>query len=122
MASSAGIVNSQSVKAPVAAERGYDAYKKVKGRKRHIAVGAGGLEAALAVGTAPAWDVAYDRHILMDKAAFLDFTVEVVCGLQCQTGFQVQPRRWVAERAFAWLLRGRRLARMLSGVSMSRKT
>jgi putative transposase len=35
---SAGIVDSQSVKAPGARERGYDAHKKVSGRKRHIAV------------------------------------------------------------------------------------
>lgn len=35
---SAGIVDSQSVKAPGARERGYDAHKKISGRKRHIAV------------------------------------------------------------------------------------
>ena len=34
----AGIIDSQSVKAPHAAERGYDAGKKINGRKRHIAV------------------------------------------------------------------------------------
>lgn len=33
---SAGIADSQSVKAPGARERGYDALKKVSGRKRHI--------------------------------------------------------------------------------------
>lgn len=38
-------------------------------------------------------DAAYDRRTLMDKAAFLDFTVEVVRGLQGQNGFIVQPRR-----------------------------
>lgn len=35
---SAGIVDSQSVKMPGARERGYDAHKKISGRKRHIAV------------------------------------------------------------------------------------
>src|SRR5713101_5822768 len=35
---SAGIIDSQSVKAPAVRERGYDAGKKVTGRKRHIAV------------------------------------------------------------------------------------
>ena len=35
---SAGIVYSQSVKAPGARTRGYDANKKLSGRKRHIAV------------------------------------------------------------------------------------
>src|SRR5215207_6946938 len=35
---SAGVLDSQSVKAPMARERGYDAGKKVVGRKRHVAV------------------------------------------------------------------------------------
>ena len=33
-----GVVDSQSVKAPEAKTRGYDAGKKIAGRKRHIAV------------------------------------------------------------------------------------
>lgn len=48
------------------------------------------------------------RNVL---AAFLDFTVEVVRRLEEQHGFAVQPRRWVVERTFAWLLRWRRLVR-----------
>jgi transposase len=56
-------------------------------------------------------DAAYDHRQLMDKAAFLDFTVEVVRRLQGQQGFAVQPRRWVVERTFAWLLRWRHLVR-----------
>lgn len=55
------------------------------------------------------WDAAYDRRWLMDKAAFLDFTMEVVRHLQGQQGFAVQPRRWVVERTFTWLMRYRRL-------------
>ena len=47
----------------------------------------------------------------MDKAAFLDFTVEVVRRLQGKQGFAVQPRRWVVERTFAWLMRYWRLLR-----------
>jgi hypothetical protein len=35
---SAGVLDSQTVKAPSASERGYDANKKISGRKRHIAV------------------------------------------------------------------------------------
>ncbi len=35
---SGGIIDSQSVKAPEAKTRGYDAGKKIVGRKRHIAV------------------------------------------------------------------------------------
>lgn len=91
----------------------YDAHKKISGRKRHIAVDTDGR--LLAVNLTPAdvadstgaqmvldalvkrwpWvkhlfgDPAYDRRTLLDKAAFLDFTVEVVRGLQGQTSFQV---------------------------------
>ncbi len=132
---SAGILDSQSVKAPGARTRGYDANKKLSGRKRHIAVDTDGR--LLAMNLTPAdiadstgaqmvldglikrwpWvkhrfgDAAYDRRQLMDKAAFLDFTVEVVRRLQGLQGFAVQPRRWVVERTFAWLMRYRRLVR-----------
>ena len=34
----AGVIDSQSVKAPQAETKGYDAGKKIVGRKRHIAV------------------------------------------------------------------------------------
>ena len=56
-------------------------------------------------------DAAYDRRVFMDKGAFLDFTIEVVRRLEGQLGFEGQPRRWVVERTFAWLLRWRRLVR-----------
>lgn len=35
---SAGVIDRQSVKAPYAETRGFDAGKKIAGRKRHIAV------------------------------------------------------------------------------------
>jgi len=135
----AAILDSQSIKAPCAAERGYDAGKKVCGRKRHIAVDTNGR--LLMVRLTPAdlsdsaggqlildalrrswpwpwpWlrhlfaDSAYDRGRLMSKAAFLDFTLEVVHKLEGQQGFQVLPRRWVVERSFGWLMRWRRLVR-----------
>jgi IS5 family transposase len=47
----------------------------------------------------------------MDKVALMEFTIEVVCKLEGQQGFAVQPRRWVVEGTFAWLLRWRRLVR-----------
>jgi transposase len=53
-------------------------------------------------------DAAHDRTTLMDQAAFMHFTIEVVRGLAGQTGFVVQPRRWVVERTFGWLMRWRR--------------
>jgi len=132
---SAGIVDSQFVKAPGARERGYDAHKKINGRKRHIAVDTDGRLLAVNLTSADVadstgaqlvldalvkrwpWvkhlfgDAAYDRRTLLDKAAYLDFTIEVVRGLQGQDGLQAQPRRWVVERTFAWLMRYRRLVR-----------
>ena len=91
------MIDSQSVKAPHAETRGYDAGKKIVGRKRHIAVDTDGR--LLMVNLTPAdisdsagaqqildairkrwpWvkhlfaDGAYDRLKLMDKAAYLEF-------------------------------------------------
>ena len=56
-------------------------------------------------------DGAYDRRQLMDKAAFLDFVIEVVRRIHTEPGFKVLPRRWVVERTFGWLTRWRRLVR-----------
>ena len=132
----AGVVDSQSVKAPAAgAVRGFDGGKKVTGRKRHIAVDTDGR--MLMVNLTPAdvsdsagaqhildairqrwpWikhlfaDGAYDRTKLMDKAAFLDFVVEIVRRIDKDEGFKVVPRRWVVERTFGWMIRWRRLVR-----------
>jgi len=132
---SAGVIDSQSVKAPAAEARGYDAGKKVVGRKRHIAVDTDGsllminLTAADIADSAGAqaildairkrwpWvkhlfaDGAYDRRKLMDKAAFRDFVIEIVRRIDADPGFKVLPRRWVVERTFAWMTRWRRLVR-----------
>jgi hypothetical protein len=56
---SAGIVGSQSLKALGARERGYDAHKKIGGRKRHIAVDTDGR--LLAVNLTPADIADFDR-------------------------------------------------------------
>jgi transposase len=47
----------------------------------------------------------------MDKAAFLDFVIDVVRRIECTAGFHVLPRRWVVERTFEWMMRWRRLVR-----------
>jgi putative transposase len=133
---SAGVINSQSVKAPHApGGGGYDAAKRVKGRKRHVAVDtdgrllmvnltpadvqdAAGAEAIIkAVRGRWPWlkhlfaDGAYDRGRLMSAAAYRDFVVEIVRKLEGQQGFQPLPRRWVVERTFGWMGRWRRLVR-----------
>lgn len=131
----AGIIDSQSVKAPGARKRGYDAGKKIAGRKRHIAVDTDGRLLMVNLTTADIsdsagaqmildairqrwpWlknffaDGAYDRGKLMDKAAFLDFVVEVVRRTDKEVGFKILPRRWVVERTFGWMTRWRRLVR-----------
>ena len=131
----AGIIDSQSVKAPGARERGYDAGKKIVGRKRHIAVDTEGRLLMTNLTTADIsdsagaqlildairqrwpWlkhlfaDGAYDRIQLMDKAAFLGFVIEVVRRIDREPGFKILPRRWVVERTFGWMMRWRRLVR-----------
>ena len=130
-----GVLDSQSVKAPAAKERGFDGGKKITGRKRHVAVDTDGrllminLTSADISDSAGAqmildairkrwpWlkhlfaDGAYDRGQLMDKAAFLDFVIEIVRKMEDQQGFEVLPRRWVVERTFGWMMRWRRLVR-----------
>ena len=56
-------------------------------------------------------DGAYDRTQLMDKAAFRDFTIQIIKRSDAAVGFEVIPRRWVVERTFAWMTRWRRLVR-----------
>src|SRR5271169_377485 len=121
---SAAVIDSQSVKAPQAATRGYDAGKKIIGRKRHIAVDTDGRLLMVNLTTADIsdsagaqaildavrkrwpWvkhmfaDAAYDRTKLLDKAAFRDFVLESVRRSDKDPGFKVLPRRWVVERTF----------------------
>ena len=130
-----GVLDSQTVKAPFAEVRGFDGGKRIVGRKRHIAVDTDGR--LLMVNRTPAdvsdsdgaqtilaairkrwpWlkhlfaDAGYDRTKLMDKAAFLDFVVEIVRRSDTAAGFEVIPRRWVVERTFGWMVRWRRLIR-----------
>ncbi len=133
-----GIIDSQSVRGAdtVGKEtRGYDAGKKVNGRKRHIVTDTLGLLLTVMVTTASVQDRdggvdivkrthrAFPslRHIFADggyagklvaKAKrYWKITVEVVKKPADQVGFSVLPRRWVVERTFAWLMRWRRLVR-----------
>ena len=130
----AAVLDSQTVKAPAAGGgRGFDGAKKIVGRKRHIAVDTDGrlLMVALTTGDIAdsvgaqavmtalrqrwPWirhlfaDGAYDRRQMLDRAAYLDFVVEIV--RRTDKGFTILPRRWVVERSFGWLTRYRRLVR-----------
>jgi transposase len=134
---SAGVIDSQSVRGAdtVGADsRGYDAGKKVNGRKRFIVTDTLGLLVTVWV-LAASWQdrdgakgallaaVAATpiRHVFADQgfagrlvgwaAAILNLTLEIVRKPADQKGFAVHPRRWVIERTLGWLMGHRRLVR-----------
>jgi putative transposase len=130
----AAIIDSQSVKSSqTSGERGYDAAKKIVGRKRHLLVDTLGLMLMVLVLPADVQDRDGARQLLQscggqktrlkclwaDKA-YAGALVGWVKSLwrlalhiveRTGSGFQVQPRRWVIERTFGWLVRFRRLSR-----------
>lgn len=133
----AGVIDSQSAKTTdVAGPRGYDAGKKVKGRKRHILTDTDGRLVAAQVHTADIQDrdgapslltsiralLPWLRHIFADggyagpklKEALAGngcWDIEVVKRPDAAKRFVLLPRRWVVERTFALLNRCRRLAK-----------
>lgn len=134
---SAGVIDSQSVKTTEAGgPRGYDAGKKVKGRKRHLLTDTQGHLIAAVVHSAdvqdrdgaPALlaavrsafpslhhlfaDAAYAGQKLEQALAKLgQWTLEIIRRSDAVKGFEPLPRRWVIERTIAWLNRNRRLAK-----------
>lgn len=134
----AAILDSQSVKSdPHGGPVGYDAAKRIKGRKRHLLVDTMGL--ILGIHVTPAnvperegaqgllarslrcftclsllWvDGGYtgEPFALWSKSILPQLNVEVVKRSDDVKGFKILPRRWVVERTFGWLMRHRRLVR-----------
>jgi transposase len=135
---SAAVIDSASVRGAdtvPARSRGYDAGKKVNGRKRHLAVDTGGLLLAVVVTIAGiqdrdgahrllaalrakfttvalVWaDGGYAGRVVTWAQAVLAFTVTIVKRTDDLTGFRVIPRRWVVERTLAWISKHRRCVR-----------
>lgn len=133
----AGVIDSQSVKTTESGGiSGFDAGKKIKGRKRHVIVDTLGLMVGLVIHSAAIQDRdgapevlkairrrwPWLRHVFADGgyagpklqgalAGIGDWTIEIVKRSDTAEGFDVLPRRWVVERTFAWLGRCRRLAK-----------
>jgi putative transposase len=136
----AAILDSQSVRsADHAGPRGYDAGKKVKGRKRHILVDTLGLLLWVCVTPADVSEKAGARSFLSQALQWFGYVrciwadqgyigagfaawvaahratgtlrLEIVSRLQQQIGFKVLAKRWIVERTFGWFMKHRRLVR-----------
>jgi transposase len=135
---SAAVIDSQSVRAAPTVDktsRGYDAGKKVNGRKRHIAVDTLGLLLAVLVTPASTqdrvaapfllrrlrtaagnrlalvWaDGGYTGTLLQHAWRTFGLVIQIVKRPELSQ-FTVLPRRWVVERTLAWITNHRRCAR-----------
>lgn len=135
------IIDSQTASTTQAGgPRGFDAGKRLHGRKRHIVTDTNGLLLAAHVhpanvqdvhGAVPLLESLRERfprlqHVFADRVyrgkqlvSALShcgpWTIEIVQRPPGVKGFQLLPRRWVVERTFAWLGRCRRLAKDFEG-------
>jgi putative transposase len=133
----AGVIDSQSVKTTESGGiAGYDAGKKVKGRKRHFITDTIGLMLFVVVHSAGIQDrdgapdvlkavrhrFPWLRHVFADSAyagdklrdalkPLGDWTLEIIKRSDVAMGFVLLPRRWVVERTIAWVNRCRCLAK-----------
>ena len=132
---SIGIIDSQSIKGTdIALETGYDAGKKIKGRKRHLLTDTEGLLLDVKVHSAGIQDRDGAKLLLNHTRNTLDsiqkifadggyagkliawvqkkfgITLEIVKRTELHT-FVVLPIRWIIERTNAWVSKARRLAK-----------
>lgn len=134
----AALVDAQAVRGAETVprtSRGFDAGKRVNGRKRHIVTDTCGWLLAVAVTGANVQDrdagrllmwvirtvFPTVRHVWADSGyagrlvdyatTALGITVQIVTKLAGQVGFVVLPRRWCVERTFSWINRCRRTVR-----------
>jgi len=132
----AAVIDSQSVKTTESGgPSGFDAAKKVTGRKRHIAVDTQGLLLGVVVHAASIQDAdgagsllgrikplycwlravfadgGYNRVPALLACFLLGLALLIVSRPRGAKGFVLLPRRWVVERTLGWLGRWRRLSR-----------
>jgi transposase len=135
---SAALLDAQAVRGAETvprSSRGFDAGKRINGRKRHIVTDTCGWLLAVAVtgagvqdrdaGRLLLWivrtvfptvrlvwaDSGYAGKLVDYATTTLGITVQIVSKLAGQVGFVVLPRRWCVERTFSWINRCRRTVR-----------
>jgi putative transposase len=136
---SAAILDSQTIKTDdQACASGYDAGKKLEGRKRRVVVDTLGLLLVVLVGPAQVQDRDGARPRLqavlrlcnglrkiwadggyagtlvqwfVQQESSGPCVLEIVRRLGDRTGFYIRPKRWIVERTLSWLVKSRRLAR-----------